>query len=395
MWRRRKKTNLRIALFGPYMFELAVGLRENPDNEVRLFLDDDTIPRSLRSEPALDDPGFVEVGPWISTRSILRPRSSEIAKRLGGFDVALVTELGPIFAAASRVPFVFIPTGWDLTCGSFPVRSRSSRNRGVNDLSALAVAYRLRLGIRTAIGIWGAPFAPFRTAAERLGRQLTDNLPQPIDMALFDPGRELVGGRATEGDISIFHPSRMMMTEDRFHVETGQWKRNDLLFEGVALAVADGIDARIRLLQRASSPDQARAREMIEDLKLTAQVEWVDAGTPDGFTWSELADLYRSSDLVVDEFGGWFGLVALEGAACGRPVLNRVDPLVMEELYPDGYPFLQASDAEQVAEVIVDLVDPGRRREVGEASREWVLRHHDRSVVARRTESALAGLGFS
>jgi len=137
------------------MFELAVGLRENPDNEVRLFLDEDTIPRSLRSEPALDDPGFVEVGPWISTRSILRPRSSEIAKRLGGFDVALVTELGPIFAAASRVPFVFIPTGWDLTCGPFPVRSRSSRNRGVNDLSALAVAYRLRLGIRTAIGIWG------------------------------------------------------------------------------------------------------------------------------------------------------------------------------------------------------------------------------------------------
>ena len=387
--------NLRIALFGPYMFELAVGLRENLDNEVRLFLDEDTIPRSLRSEPALYDTDFVEVGPWVSTRSILCPRASEIAKRLGNFDVLLVTELGPIFAAASRVPFVFIPTGWDLTCGPFPVRSRASRNRGVKDLSAVVVAYRLRLGVQAAIGIWGAPFAPFRTAVKRLGRQLTDNLPQPIDTALFDSGRELVGARVAEGDISIFHPSRMMMTEDRFHVETGQWKRNDLLFEGVALAVADGIDVRVRLLERASSPDQSRAREIIEDLKLTAQVEWVDAGTPDGFTWSELADLYRSSDLVVDEFGGWFGLVALEGAACGRPVLNWVDPLVMKDLYPEGHPFLQALDPEQVAEVIVDLVAPSRRQEVGEASREWVLRHHDRSVVARRTESLLAGLGFS
>jgi glycosyltransferase involved in cell wall biosynthesis len=386
---------MRIALYGPYMFELAVGLRENPSNDVRLFLDEETLPRSLLAEPQIHDSGFVRIGPWANRRAILRPRGAPITRVLAEFDVALVTELGPIFAQHADTEYFFIPTGWDLTCGPFPIRSRSSRRRGFGDLSAAVIAIRMRSGIRAAIGIWGAPFAPFRTAAERLGRQLTDNLPQPIDMALFDPGRELVGGRATEGDISIFHPSRMMMTEDRFHVETGQWKRNDLLFEGVALAVADGIDARIRLLQRASSPDQARAREMIEDLKLTAQVEWVDAGTPDGFTWSELADLYRSSDLVVDEFGGWFGLVALEGAACGRPVLNRVDPLVMEELYPDGYPFLQASDAEQVAEVIVDLVDPGRRREVGEASREWVLRHHDRSVVARRTESALAGLGFS
>ena len=53
---------MRIALYGPYMFELAVGLRENPDNEVRLFLDEATIPRSLFSEPVLADADFVEIG---------------------------------------------------------------------------------------------------------------------------------------------------------------------------------------------------------------------------------------------------------------------------------------------------------------------------------------------
>ena len=38
-------------------------------------------------------------------------------------------------------------------------------------------------------------------------------------------------------------------------------------------------------------------------------VECLSSETSAGFTWRELADLYRSSDLVVDEFGGWFGLV--------------------------------------------------------------------------------------
>ncbi|SVE28464.1 uncharacterized protein METZ01_LOCUS481318, partial [marine metagenome] len=47
---------MRIALYGPYMFELAAGLRENPENDVRLFLDEATMPRSLLSESALEDP---------------------------------------------------------------------------------------------------------------------------------------------------------------------------------------------------------------------------------------------------------------------------------------------------------------------------------------------------
>ena len=385
---------MRIALFGPYMFELAVGLRENPDNEVRLFLDEATIPRSLFSEPVLADADFVEIGDWLSRSSIFHPASSAVAKRLSDFDVALVTELGPIFAAPSGVPFVFIPTGWDLTCGPFPIRSRTSRNRGVGDISATAVALRMRSGIRKAIGIWGAPFAPFRAAAERLGCDLT-NLPQPIDTGLFTPEGPVAEGPTMEGSISIFHPTRMQMTDDRFLVETGQWKRNDLLFRGAALAVESGVDVRIRLLRRASSPDQDRAGRLIELLGLSDRVEWLDAGTPDGFTWAELAALYRSADLVVDEFGGWFGLVALEGAACGRPVLNQVDPVVMGDMYPEGHPFIQASYVEQVAAVLADLVDPDRLREIGESSRDWVLRHHDRSVVARHCERMLAESGLA
>ena len=123
-------------------------------------------------------------------------------------------------------------------------------------------------------------------------------------------------------------------------------------------------------------------------------VEWLSSETSAGFTWRELADLYRSSDLVVDEFGGWFGLVALEGASCGKPVLNHVAGDVMELMHPDGHPFLQAQPAQEVRDVITLLTAPDRRAAIGHASRQWVLEHHDRSVVARRCESMLAALGL-
>ena len=133
---------MRIALYGPYMFELAVGLRENPSNDVRLFLDEETLPRSLLAEPQIHDPGFVCIGPWATRRAILRPRGAPITRALAEFDVALVTELGPIFAQHADTEYFFIPTGWDLTCGPFPMRSRSSRRRGIGDLSAVNKCFR-------------------------------------------------------------------------------------------------------------------------------------------------------------------------------------------------------------------------------------------------------------
>ncbi|SVC26519.1 uncharacterized protein METZ01_LOCUS279373, partial [marine metagenome] len=54
------------------MFGLAVGLRENPSNDVRLFLDEETLPRSLLGEPEIHDPNFVCVGPWATHREPAR-----------------------------------------------------------------------------------------------------------------------------------------------------------------------------------------------------------------------------------------------------------------------------------------------------------------------------------
>jgi glycosyltransferase involved in cell wall biosynthesis len=381
---------MRIALYGPFMFELAAGLRENPDNDVQLFLDEETLPRSLLDEPRIHDPDFVRIGPWATRRAVMRPRTAPITRLLAEFDVALVTELGPIFAQHAATRFFFIPTGWDLTCGPFPIRSRSSRQRGLGDLSSALIATRLRSGIREASGIWGAPFIPFRRAVERLGCVLSADLPQPIDTSTFTPNVELEEATGRSADITIFHPSRMMFTPNPFLVETGQWKRNDILFQGFADAVDLGVDARLVLVDRGGSPDQELARGLIYELGIHERVEWHSSGTSAGFTWRELADLYRSSDLVADQFGGWFGLVSLEGASCGKPVLNFLEAGAMASMHPNGHPFLQAQTADEVCDTIKMLTDPEHRESIGRASRAWVLKHHDHSVVARKCESMLS-----
>ena len=386
--------DLRIALYGPYMFQLAAGLRENRSNDVRLFLDEETLPASLAGEPLLTESTFVEIGQWGGRQAVLGSARTEVARQFDEFDVALVTELGPIFASRSETPFFFIPTGWDLTCGPFPIRSRSLRPRGFADISAILIAARLRVGIRAASGIWGAPFPPHTLAVDRLGCVLTENLPQPIDTGVFCPGSDLSESGSSNERVTIFHPPRMMFTTHPFLVETGQWKRNDLFFRGVARAIGRGVNVRLVLIERGGSPDQGRAKKLIRDLGLTEHVEWVRSSSSAGFSWRELAEFYRSSDVVADEFGGWFGLVALEGASCGKPVVNYVKPEVMASMYPEGHPFIQAADEESVCEAIVGLVDRGYRSRIGRESRQWVLDHHDRRVVAKRCESMLAGLGF-
>ena len=379
------------------MYELAIGLRENPANDVRLFLDSRTIPNCLSEAEPLNDPTFVQSGPWVTFREILRPGKAEITSWLSEFDVALVTDLGPIFAASSGTDFVFIPGGSDLTQWSFPIRSRSTRPRSLRrDLLETAIASRLRPAIRSSRSVWAwGPFSPIMLAAERLGLSLTEFLPQMVDTDLFAPSAEASDKSQGSRSVVIFHPTRILFKPNPRMAEAGGCLGNDLLLKGFARAIAQGIDAQLVLIEREGSPDQEAARELIADLGVSDRVKWLCASTPDGFTWNEMVEHYRACDIAVSTFSGWTGLITLEAASCGKPVVTWLEPDAMESMYPEGHPYVQAGDEEEICEAIDMLTDPIKRRSIGNSSREWILNNHDRSVVARQCESMLADLGIS
>jgi glycosyltransferase involved in cell wall biosynthesis len=111
----------------------------------------------------------------------------------------------------------------------------------------------------------------------------------------------------------------------------------------------------------------------------------------EGTTREEVFERIRKADVVVDQLLiGWYGGLAVESMALGRPVLAYI-----EEAEPGDNPFGQELPIVRVTpQTLADELralahDPERRAQLAKASRAFVERHHDPLTLAR---GALDGL---
>jgi hypothetical protein len=98
-----------------------------------------------------------------------------------------------------------------------------------------------------------------------------------------------------------------------------------------------------------------------------------------------------AADLLVDQLRlGWYGTVAVEAMALGRPVLSYI-----REDEPDDNPFgaelpiVRTTPATLVDDLHALSAARERLRDLGVAGRAFVEEHHDPVAIARQ---ALAGL---
>ena len=98
--------------------------------------------------------------------------------------------------------------------------------------------------------------------------------------------------------------------------------------------------------------------------------------------WVELPLHFSRCDILVDQLMmGWYGLLAIEGMATGRPVV-----LHLREDFRDRMPGLPIVNAEPgtLFEALRALVrDPARRAALGEEGTVFVRRHHDLKPVGK------------
>jgi hypothetical protein len=98
--------------------------------------------------------------------------------------------------------------------------------------------------------------------------------------------------------------------------------------------------------------------------------------------WTELVALLAGADVVVDQlFMGWYGMVAVEAMALGKPVLCFIRPDFEPRLV--GCPLVRAT-IEDLEERLAATLAGGEREALGVQGRAYVEREHAAPVIATR-----------
>jgi glycogen(starch) synthase len=164
-------------------------------------------------------------------------------------------------------------------------------------------------------------------------------------------------------------------------------KGADLLLRALARLAGSGL--RPRLLVVGSGPEEPALRSQSASLGLGEQVEF--AGTRSG---EELVRLLNEHRLLVvpSRYDEPFGIVALEGIACGCVVVGSVGGGLPEAIGPCGVTFRNGS-VEALAAVLADLLGRGGDLAPWRAGAAEHLARHTGERVARLYAAALeAGL---
>ncbi|MGH3133568.1 MAG: hypothetical protein ACRDNY_07490 [Gaiellaceae bacterium] len=108
----------------------------------------------------------------------------------------------------------------------------------------------------------------------------------------------------------------------------------------------------------------------------------------EGLRHAEAFERYRDADIVVDQLNaGWYGLLAIECMALGKPVVAFLHEEAVrrsEEAFQTAVPIVRAAKDDLRARLEPLVASAAQRRRVGEASRAYVERVHDLDRVADR-----------
>ncbi len=140
----------------------------------------------------------------------------------------------------------------------------------------------------------------------------------------------------------------------------------------------------------------SRSRKGTEQVVAAAELLGLNLELVEGVDHRAAFERYRAADLVVDQLNaGWYGMFAIEAMALGKPVvafLHEEAARRTEEAFGLKVPIVHATK-ETLADVLRELVaSPEELRRIGAASRAYVERVHDLSVVGQHLLDLYAGL---
>ncbi|HXF91770.1 MAG TPA: glycosyltransferase [Nitrospiraceae bacterium] len=210
-------------------------------------------------------------------------------------------------------------------------------------------------------------------SARRLELKNFQFIPHPVDETKYRPKPTLLRHQLVDQyqtNLILFAPSRH------------DWvlKGNDRLIRAFA-QLRKETSSRPILILCEWGQELDRSRTLIRELGLEKAVVW----TPP-LNKMKLIEYYNAADIVLDQFTiGTFGTVTPEAMSCGKPVVLHFDRTVHEWCYAEMPPVLSAKEEKEIFGWMVELGgSPQARAQIGQASREWIEKHHGWELVADR-----------
>lgn len=220
------------------------------------------------------------------------------------------------------------------------------------------------------------------SCAKALGMERFSYVPHPVDEDVFFP---MPAEKRLEVKRSLCSTQYLMVAPAR---QSWSVKSNDRYLRSFAELVRGGTDVTLMISEW--GPDVARAKRYSEELGIGKNIKWFKP-VPE----VRLAKMFNAADLVLDQFGtfGTFGLIGPKTLACGTPCLLSFDPRLHEWCFSETPPAIAVSNETEILQAMrYYLNDDQARIELGLRSREWVLRHHSKSVAVSKIDIIVASL---
>jgi len=304
------------------------------------------------------------------------------------FDLIVCTGLSPIWIRFTKIPFIFIATGYELddianynnslkyAISNFNPSLKIANSR-IMQFKLYLAKYLLRSAIKKSVA--GA-VAPYQVKnATKLGLKRLRFLPHIIDANLFKPMKKREEERRKiksklNCDTILFTPTVQTWKEKNF----GRYKGNDILIE----AFSDYIKStkkRIKLIMIEKGDNIIESKELIKKLRIKENIIWIK-NIEDV---SKMIYYYNICDVALGQFGeGTLARIAIEAMSCGCPVISNIENENTKFFYVERPPVLKANNKEEIVQSLLKLENKNYHKRISKDSRKWIIKncHWENSI---------------
>ncbi len=339
--------------------------------EVKLFIDSLSEEKSYL--PEWEDEDIEENGlpNWIYKERVSLYRyfggfkeEREFLNCLSDCDLIHTHGEASIWGSFTKKPYVFQSYGFDLCY--MPFLKGSLKQRILSSL--------MRRGIRKASKILILPYQI--PAIKRLGISYDrySNLYCGIDTQKYKRADASLGNELREKfkvDLILFSPTRHQWTNSEITN-----KGNDSLIRAIHKFLK-GTKQKSLFIFVEKGSDVAKSKSLIDEMGIKDNILWIEPVNK-----KKLIEYYSNSDIVLDQFvePGELGQITLEAMSVGVPTfIYLTNP---KGYFEESPPVVNVSTTDEIASEMLRFADnPELRIEVGNKSREWILKYRDWNIV--------------